>query len=85
MDDFFNNNMKLNPDGTYPLVQRRLDKYFETRPNPDGAGTNYIFSAAPIKKWTVTPTEEIKDNSGSMFDDDGNFQTVSEIDDLPFD
>lgn len=70
-------NNAVSPDkntGVYTSAQNAIDKYFTRR-----GETNETFSAAPIKLWSTTATEEIKDNSGSMFDGEGNFIE----DDLP--
>lgn len=81
---YFGNN--LMPDkntGYYTSAQKAIDKFFDDiKKNEERTGrTNpntYTFSAAPAKKWNVTPTKDPEDNSGNMFDDDGNF-----LDDLP--
>ena len=71
---YLGNAAKPDPNtGEYTTMRNKLDKYTERHPND-----NTIFSAAPIKVWSPTATNKVEDNSGSMFDNDGNF-----LDDLP--
>lgn len=60
--------------GEYTSAKNAIAKYVERR-----GDTGETFSAAPVKLWLATATEEIKDNSGSMFDSSGNYIE----DDLP--
>ena len=79
---FLNTGFILNgavPDrntGEYTTARKLIDKYLEGHDN-----SPYSFSASPVKEWAETATT-VSDNSGSMFDEDGNF--VGEEDDLPF-
>lgn len=66
--------------GDYASAQNIIDKYMAQHPN-----STEQFSASPIRVWEQTASVDIKDNSGSMFDDDGNFvDSSSSVDDLPF-
>lgn len=72
--NFFGNALK--PDiasGEYKAAKTAIDKYMERR-----TLSNETFTATPIHLWSQTATENIQDNSSSMFDESGNF-----IDDLP--
>lgn len=62
--------------GEYIGARRLIDKYFKNR-----SESPYSFSAEPVREWRETSTE-VTDNSGTMFDDEGNF--VADDDDLPF-
>lgn len=73
-DMYIGNSVK--PDAStaeYASARRYMDK------NADRLSDfNLTYSAAPVRLWTQTATEEVKDNSGTMFDNDGNL-----VDDLP--
>lgn len=68
-----NSNRPDKSSGYYTAAQNAIKKYTERFPNG-----NDTFSAFPVKLWGVTATEQVEDNSGTMFDNDGNF-----LDDLP--
>jgi hypothetical protein len=70
---YFSVNSKLNAGGEYDMVRKRIDEFKTNHPNDTTS-----FSAAPVHEWKVVSTE-VKDNSNTMFDDDGNFVE----DDLP--
>lgn len=71
--------------GEYTSAQNIINRYFEQHQNSTDQ-----YSAAPVKEWTQTATTDIEDNSGKMFDDDGNFVNGSDAgntdnyDDFPF-
>ena len=66
--------------GDYPGASRLITKFMTGRDE-----NTYTFSASPIKEWTANPTE-VKEQTGTMFDDSGNFVADSTKDDndLPF-
>ncbi|MBQ3950881.1 MAG: hypothetical protein II661_10435 [Bacteroidales bacterium] len=76
-------------DGEYASARKLIDKFNNGREN-----TAYTFSAAPVKEWTVTASENIVDQSASDFTP--GIPTVSDLpdaegglfepqpDDLPF-
>ena len=75
---YFGPNTKLDEaTGTFTIAQKRIDEFNNAFPN-----SNITFSAMPVHEWTETATD-VKDNSGSMFDSEGNY-TLADDDDLPF-
>ena len=83
-DRFISNLAK--PDrntGEYTTAKNIISKYLEGRTN-----VSDTFSAEPVKEWAQTATTDIKDNSGSMFDDNGEFVDSNSNDtneNFPFD
>ena len=63
--------------GEYTAAKNIIAKYFEQHAN-----STDTFSAEPVKEWSQTATEDIKDNSVGLFDDNGNM--VDDDFDLPF-
>lgn len=63
--------------GTYPNAQKLIDDFFNGR----GEDSPYSFSAAPVKKWTVSATK-VEDHTENRFDSQEFFE---DKDDLPFD
>jgi hypothetical protein len=77
---FLSNGIKPDKNtGEYTAAKNAISKYFEERNN-----STDTYSAAPVKEWTQTATTDIKDNSGKLFDDDGNFVGSDDGSDLPF-
>jgi len=77
-DKFIGNS--VSPDkntGEYTSAKNIIAKYFEQHTN-----STDTFSAEPVKEWAQTATENIKDNSVGLFDDNGNM--VDDDFDLPF-
>lgn len=70
INDFFISNLSKPDRNTneYTSAKNIISKYFERHTNSTDQ-----FSAEPIKVWSQTATTDITDNSGQMFDDDGNF------------
>ena len=65
--------------GEYTTAKNIIAKYFEGHSN-----SSLMFSAEPVKEWSQTATSNVPDNSGSMFDENGNFvDSSSSVDDLP--
>lgn len=67
-----------NQTGEYVAARKRIDDFYNNHEN-----SGITFSAAPVREWKESATQ-VEDNSGKMFDDDGNF-VADETDDLPFD
>ena len=67
--------------GEYTTARKAIDRAMNYA-SEHGKDYPYIFSAAPVKEWKESATD-VKDNSGKMFDDEGNFKLPD--DDLPFD
>lgn len=77
---FLGNSIRAdNKTGEYASAQNIINKYFEQHQNSTDQ-----FSAAPVREWSQTATAEVEDNSGRMFDDDGNFVNNNTIDDMPW-
>ena len=83
-DRFIGNAVKPDKNtGEYVSAKNIIAKYYEGRTNSTDS-----YSAAPVKEWTQIATTDIKDNSGRMFDDNGDFlddkvESDGWIDDLP--
>lgn len=63
--------------GEYTNARKAIDKFYEGRPD-----SPYNFIAAPVKVYSESATQ-VSDNSGTMFDGEGNY--ALDPDDLPFD
>lgn len=66
--------------GEYALARKRIDEYYRNHEN----ATNVTFSATPVREWGESASQ-VEDNSGKMFDDEGNFVAMDDngFDDLP--
>ena len=68
--------------GEYTAARKAIDKWLETHTN-----STTEFSAKQVKEWNVNATD-VEDNSGKMFDADGNInlEAIGDLpaDDLPF-
>lgn len=74
---YIGNNVR--PDkttGEYSQARKRIDAFYKDHTN----SSNVIFSALPVKEWSESATS-VEDNSGKMFDADGNY--IADDDDLP--
>ena len=61
--------------GEYTVARKRIDDFYNNHEN-----SGITFSALPVREWKESATN-VDDNSGKMFDDEGNF--VAD-DDMPF-
>ena len=68
--------------GEYTAARKAIDKYFENR----GEDSPYSFSASPVREWTTSATENVKDNSDieSLPGFEDPSYTTPQEDDLPF-
>ena len=64
---YFSSASRVNANtGEYDVARRRIDAYNEQFPN-----NSVMFSAAPVKEWTVTPTD-VKEASSDLPADDND-------------
>jgi len=67
-----------NQTGEYTVARKRIDEFYRDHDN-----SGITFSASPVREWKESATA-VEDNSGKMFDDEGNF-VADDDSDLPFD
>jgi len=64
--------------GEYTLARKAIDEFTEGSQK----ASNFNYSALPVKEWSESASS-VEDNSGKMFDDNGNF-VADDPNDLPF-